>query len=392
MGQSKAPRDGRTRRKPNVSKSKRKGAKQAPAKGAPNASLGAVERLFADLQKELAQIDDLADEQGASSESQKPNPKLGRAKYQLDELSELTEQFVLHLSSERGLSARTERAYLIDLGQFYCFVLDRERRKPGRGSTLRSLSNRLAVRGFIAEVLKNHTRTTAARKLATLRVFFAFLARSAGPDEVNPAEAVSSPRVPKRLPRHLTEDDVSRLLSTARRSVPRSDSPKRRLALRDLAMLELLYSSGLRASELTGLDKRDVDFNRGELRVRHGKGGKSRIVPVGDDAIDALENYLQQSASEERVGALFLNRFGRRLSVRSVGRIIEKIVARAGVQVHTSPHALRHSFATHLLENGADLRAIQEMLGHASISTTQRYTHLDLRGLAKIYDSAHPRA
>jgi integrase/recombinase XerC len=183
------------------------------------------------------------------------------------------------------------------------------------------------------------------------------------------------------------------VLAAAVGAAEQARGPKRELWLRDAAMLEVLYSAGLRASELIALDWKAVDFDLGVARVEQGKGGKQRIVPLGNEALDALERYRKEWRSiRVDEDAVFLNRSGRRLSVRSVGRILDRCLRQAALATKASPHSLRHSFATHLLESGADLRAIQEMLGHASISTTQRYTHLDLRRLSAVYDKAHPRA
>ena len=192
---------------------------------------------------------------------------------------------------------------------------------------------------------------------------------------------------------HLDVEDMQAVLSAPVAAAEKARGPKRQLWLRDSALLEVLYSCGLRASELVALDWGHIDFDLGIARVERGKGGKQRVVPIGNEAIDALERY-RTAWTEPRLDhtAIFLNARGRRLDVRSVGRVLDRCLRRAAVTINASPHALRHSFATHLLEHGADLRAIQEMLGHVSISTTQRYTHLDLRRLSAVYDKAHPRA
>jgi site-specific recombinase XerD len=235
------------------------------------------------------------------------------------------------------------------------------------------------------------SRTTAARKLASLRAFFSFACRDGG--RADPTEVVLSPRVPRHLPVHLGVEDVECILRATYSAAANARDGKRDSWLRDAALLEVLYSAGLRASELVALDWPAIDFNLGVARVERGKGGKQRIVPVGDEALDALDRYRKQwRRARVDEAAVFLNARGRRLSVRSVGRILNRCLRAAAVATKASPHALRHSFATHLLESGADLRAIQEMLGHASISTTQRYTHLDLRRLSAVYDKAHPRA
>jgi integrase/recombinase XerC len=252
----------------------------------------------------------------------------------------------------------------------------------------------------LATRLERCGRSTVARKLASLRAFYAYVTRTSG--AADPSELVSGPRTTRHLPTYVTADDMECILSATADEVARAEAAtgadKKRGRLRDRwmrnrALVELLYSTGLRASELVALDWRDVDPEVGMLRVEHGKGGKQRVVPIGPEAIEALQVYRSRwSGPKPTDDAVFRNLAGRRLSVRSVTRVLEQCLRAAAVQAKASPHALRHSFATHLLENGADLRAIQEMLGHASISTTQRYTHLDLKRLAKVYDKAHPRA
>jgi integrase/recombinase XerC len=331
-------------------------------------------------------------------------------------LSALVRDFSIHVRSEAGLAARTRVAYLADLGQFLEFMLSRpagfsavtavrapRRARGGRGAkstdgaeraapgAARRLFDRQVVRGFLAKQTESASRTTAARKLASLRAFFSFACRDG--TRADPTEVVLSPRVPRHLPVHLDVDDVEAILRQAAASAARARGSKRDCWLRDAALLEVLYSTGLRASELVALDWSVLDFNLGVVRVERGKGGKQRIVPVGNEALEALDTYRKEwRLPRLDEAAVFLNQRGKRLNVRSVGRILDRCLKTAALATKASPHALRHSFATHLLENGADLRAIQEMLGHASISTTQRYTHLDLRRLSAVYDKAHPRA
>lgn len=299
--------------------------------------------------------------------------------------------FLSWLRVEKNFSAATIRAYAADLDQFARFCAGVEpfaatavrtpppAIDPGR-VTLRTVRGFLGARG--AQGLK---ASTLGRKLAALRTFFRFLNRE-GLLQGNPARPIPSPAKPKTLPPVLTVDEASRLLETPG-GPPRSP-------LRDRALLELLYSSGLRVSELTGLNLEDLDLPGGSVRVR-GKGRKERIVPVGRKAIEAVQAYL---ARERRGGgtgasAIFLNlRNGARLTSRSVHRLLGSRALRQGWQKPISPHALRHSFATHLLAGGADLRAIQEMLGHRSLSTTTRYTRLDTEQLARVYENAHPRS
>lgn len=305
------------------------------------------------------------------------------------EPAQLARSFARHLSAEAGLAERTQVAYLCDLRQFYEFLI--ERSVEDRTATLTDLFDPYALRAFIARRLDACSRSTAQRKLASLKTFFAWATR--GGDRPNPAEIVQSPKVARSLPTHFAEEDIESLLSSIAERARTTTTKSKRLWVRNRALLELLYSSGLRASELVDLDWKNIDFNVGAVRVEYGKGGKQRVVPVGADALSSLDTYRDLWADHaDNEEAVFLNRSGSRLSVRSVGRILDSCIRVAALQTKASPHAIRHSFATHLLENGADLRAIQEMLGHSSISTTQRYTHLDLRRLSSVYDKAHPRA
>jgi integrase/recombinase XerC len=240
----------------------------------------------------------------------------------------------------------------------------------------------VGIRAFLAARLKDCSRASAARKLAALRAFFAWLARDGS--HANPSEAVSAPKVPRMLPVHLSVDDLSRLLS--------APDVATALGRRDRALLEVLYSCGLRAAEAVGLSWNAIHEGIGVARVR-GKGSKERVVPMGAEALASLRAYRDGwRGPRKEENAVFLNAGGGRLTTRSVGRIVERHLRAAGIVTPATPHSLRHSFATHLLESGADLRAIQEMLGHASIATTQRYTHLELARLASVHSKAHPRA
>jgi integrase/recombinase XerC len=300
--------------------------------------------------------------------------------------------YASHLEAEAGLAEPTRRAYLGDLHLYLRFVLG-----VGSGAARATEPTRAvvfsphSVRGFLAGRLQTVDRASAARTLASLRAFFAFATRDLA--EASPAEVVSAPKVPKHLPVHLDVPDVEKILRIAARATRVGTGKRRSRWLRNRALLEVIYSCGLRASEVVALDWHEIDESLGVLRVERGKGSKQRVVPIGKDALDALSQYRRAwIAPRLEDDAVFLNLRGTRLNVRSVGRVLEECIHRAALQTKASPHALRHSFATHLLENGADLRAIQEMLGHASISTTQRYTHLDLRRLTAVYDKAHPRA
>ncbi|GIW40651.1 MAG: tyrosine recombinase XerC [Candidatus Binatia bacterium] len=287
------------------------------------------------------------------------------------------------LRVEENASPHTVRSYVGDLHQLRSFVLGR----TGAGEADARELDPATLRAYVGWLLARHERNSVARKLSTLRRFFRFLRkRGVRPDD--PTEGLVTPKPDRKLPVHLTVDDVFRLLETP---------PAHSLSgLRDRAILEVLYSAGLRVSELVELDWGDVNFELGLLRVR-GKGRKERVVPVGREALRRLAEYrerLGQLAGEQdrQSAPVFLNARGRRITTRSVARIVEKYVRQAGLATKATPHALRHSFATHLLGSGADLRSIQELLGHASLSTTQRYTHVDVAHLAKVYDKAHPRA
>ncbi|MDD4457401.1 MAG: tyrosine recombinase XerC, partial [Syntrophotalea acetylenica] len=240
----------------------------------------------------------------------------------------------------------------------------------------------LLLRRYLARLHKRNCRTTIGRKLSAIRSFFRYLVRQ-GALQVNPAETVATPRRERYLPKVLTVDEMFALIQAAA-----SDEP---LTVRDRAILELFYSSGLRVGELAALDVGHVDLAEGLVRVR-GKGDKERIVPVGRMARQALDRYLVARGAPRQDHPLFLNYRGERLSARSIERNLKKWLLHAGILKDASPHALRHSFATHLLDGGADLRAIQELLGHASLSTTQKYTQVSLDRLMDVYDRAHPRS
>jgi len=297
-------------------------------------------------------------------------------------LPEEIERFIAHLASERRGSVHTSKAYLADLGQYSEYL-----RASGQSLVP---SSPAAVRGFLAHASRACGPASLCRKLSALRSFYRFLMRE-GLAEHNPAGGIASPRRPKKLPEVLPEEEVAALVETPGLMVP--------LELRDRAMFEMLYGSGLRVFELTSLDLDDVDLPQGMVRVL-GKRNKERIVPIGSMARAAVASWLdlgrpslaERSGTSRAQGALFLNCHGGRISARSVARRLARAALASGVGRNVHPHMLRHCFATHLLGNGADLRAIQQLLGHASLSTTQRYTHLDWKRLAEVYDRAHPRA
>jgi integrase/recombinase XerC len=291
------------------------------------------------------------------------------------------EMFLKYLDVQRGASPHTIRAYRKDLELFFNVNTepgDPPNQEEASGLDEIDIGN---VRGFVAsEINKGHKKSTASRRLATLRSFFKFLHRE-GLLKANPAKLVSSPKLPKQLPRFLSVDEVFSLV----------EKPEGMglLLARDKAILELLYSSGLRVSELSALDADDLNKD-GTLKVR-GKGKKERIVPIGSKALEAVKAYMLERLLLNKTGnALFLNRNGTRLMDRSIRRIVQKYSRMLALSGRVSPHTLRHTFATHLLQSGADLRVIQELLGHSSLSTTQKYTHLDITHLMDIYDKAHP--
>jgi site-specific recombinase XerD len=280
----------------------------------------------------------------------------------------------------RGMAEATRRAYALDLGQFALWCSTQGLEPPQvTARTLRRYAALLSDRRNVA--------TTVARKLAALRAFFRTM-REHGVVAHNPAELLPAPKRPAHLPRVLRPDEVAALLDRIPASTP--------LELRDRALFEVAYASGLRAEELVGLDTGAVHFDAEELRVE-GKGGRTRIVPVGEPALRAVARYLERARPVLATGgreepALFLSKSGRRLSTSDVRRRLRVWARQAAVVGGVSPHALRHSFATHLLDGGADLRAIQELLGHASISTTQIYTRVESARLKSAYAKSHPRA
>jgi len=292
-------------------------------------------------------------------------------------MRKLIYDFIAYLKNERNLSFHTERSYLSDLEQFADFL----------GDVSPAQIDHLVLRGFLADLMNRKIKKSSiARKLSSIRTFFKYLNR-AGILKNNPARLVSTPRREKRLPAVLTADDTQRLMEAPGRFTGENYET----VLRDRAVLETLYSTGIRASELAGINRNDLSRPERLIRIR-GKGRKERIVPIGRTALSALDNYLERKKSGADNAAVFTGPSGKRLTVRTVQRILENYRKRLGFQQKASPHTLRHSFATHLLESGADLRAIQELLGHASLSTTQRYTHLNLDSLMETYDKAHPRA
>ena len=303
-------------------------------------------------------------------------------------MDDLIERYVQYLRYERNASPHTIRNYRSDLFQFLNFL---SQAQPGRRVDVKSI-DALRLRGFLAYLFENKKKKASiARKLAAVRAFFKFLSRE-GVLAKNPASTVSTPKLEKNLPRIMTEEEMNSFLDQVGLAAQGGDG----MLLRDRAILELLYASGLRVSELASLDLRGVNFGDGMVLVR-GKGSKERIVPFGSKAKQALNEYLparEKILREKKTGipALFLNARGGRLTPRSVDRLVKKYVRLFGPNVKTSPHSLRHAFASHLLTEGADLRAIQEMLGHKSLATTQKYTQVSIKQLIEVYDKTHPKA
>lgn len=300
-----------------------------------------------------------------------------------DRADELLDRFREHLLVEMDRSEHTIRAYCSDLVEFFGVV----RERAGGGAVDPGRLDRRDVEAYVSAVHGRNTASTLARKLSSLRTFYRFLVRR-GLVERDPTVGIATPRKEHRLPVVLPVDPLFALLQT-----PSAETP---LGLRDRAILELLYGAGLRVSELVGVDAGALDLDQRLVRVL-GKRRKERIVPFGTKARDALRSWLHarpELARRDRVGteAVFVNRSGGRLTTRSVARALDKHVLACALQHGVSPHVLRHSFATHLLEGGASLRHIQEMLGHASLSTTQGYTHVSLDRLIEVYDKSHPKA
>ena len=292
------------------------------------------------------------------------------------------DKFINYLRVERNASNHTTTNYAVDLGSFSSFLGEKD---------IDQVDN-LFIRRFLAEMRsKNYSKRTIARKLASLRSFFKFLYRE-GHITTNPISAISTPKLDKKLPKFLDVQKMTKLIEAPDESDIAGS--------RDRAILETLYSTGIRVSELVGLNIDSVDFISGVVKV-FGKGQKERMVPIGEPAVNAIRRYVAKRAKVSKglkrkpldsSKAIFLNKSGRRLTDRSVRRIIDKYIRICSIEEKISPHSIRHSFATHLLDRGADLRSVQELLGHMNLSTTQIYTHVTMERLKSVYDKAHPRA
>ena len=302
--------------------------------------------------------------------------------------NESLEQFIQHLKYERNMSPHTLRNYLSDLEQFRDHLLTLEKREDLPVEEI----DRLTIREWMATLhAAEKKKTSIARKLASLRTFFQFLIRE-GVVETNPAKMVATPRIERKLPNHLSMEDAVRFIET-----PDINTD---LGRRDRAIIEFLYATGIRVGELTNIDLKDIDFREKLVRVT-GKRKKQRIVPFGEPSLQALMHYLAETRpvflnncppAQRDERAVFLNYQGTRITTRSVGRMIDKYIKQCADINAISPHSLRHSFATHLLDGGADLRDIQELLGHARLSTTQIYTQVSMEKLIEVYDRSHPKA
>ena len=302
-------------------------------------------------------------------------------------MGDIIQDFQIYLEVERNVSEHTRKAYIADVKEFNSFL---------RGSDIKKRSDVIidvepeTIRTYLSHLYREKVKkVTVNRKISSLRSFYKYLLR-AGKINSNPAEMVQTPKIEKYMPTFLSVDETFQLLN-----VQGDNSAS---GLRDHAMLELFYSSGLRLSELAGLNVTDFDFGQALVKLR-GKGKKERIVPVGKPAMQAIDDYIKKTADVRTKydanifqNPLFLNSRGERITARSIARIVDATTVKSSIGRKISPHALRHSFATHLLNAGADLRSIQELLGHESLSTTQKYTAVNINRMMEIYDKAHPRA
>lgn len=291
-------------------------------------------------------------------------------------------RYLRFLDVERNASDLTIKSYREDLTSLVEYLEQSFGRVPRPGEL-----TPMDLRSYVAALHEaGYAKTSVARRLASLRSFFRFAQRD-GLVESNPAKPLRNPRRDRKLPHFLSTQEIGRLLQAPLRDA---------MGLRDRAILETMYSAGLRVGELVGINQGDLDLDEGLVRIR-GKGRKERLAPLGSFAVAAIESWLarRQVHPKEPAGAeapIFVNRFGRRLTTRSVGRMLEKYLRETSLDLRTTPHTLRHSFATHLLDRGADIRSVQELLGHKSLVTTQIYTHVSTAGLRAAYEKAHPRA
>lgn len=298
-------------------------------------------------------------------------------------VKKLIESFIESLLSEKGYSANTCRAYFHDLEEFISFIVES---RLAEKKFMADQVDSIIIRGYLGFLHKKNKKTTIARKLSSIRSFFRYLVKH-GVIMNNPADLILTPKQEKTIPVYLPVDDMFNLLDSIK-----TDSL---FGLRNRAIFETLYSSGIRVSELAGMNLYDMDSKKGLVRVL-GKGNRERMVPIGQKAVAAINAYRERLQRKEDIksdenGPLFLNKNKGRLSSRSIARILENIVRECELLTPVSPHALRHTFATHMLDAGADLRVVQELLGHKSLSTTQKYTHVSIDRLMETYDRSHPR-
>lgn len=305
----------------------------------------------------------------------------------MNSMENLIQDFQVYLEVERNVSVHTQKAYIADIQEFTRFLHSNSFIKKTDEIIKMEPETIRAYLGYLYR--QKVKKVTVNRKVSSLRAFYKYALRT-GKIKNNPAEMIQTPKAEKYMPTFLSVDETFQLLD--------AQGGKSSLDLRSRAMMELFYSSGLRLSELAGLDVIDIDFNQELVKVR-GKGKKERIVPVGRRALKAVKEYLEKTGELRRnmdvnifKKPLFLNAQGKRITTRSIARIVNEAASKSGIGRKISPHALRHSFATHLLNAGADLRSIQELLGHESLSTTQKYTAVNINRMMEIYDKAHPRA
>jgi integrase/recombinase XerC len=305
-------------------------------------------------------------------------------------LNDQIRSFIDALSAEKGYSANTCRAYSHDLKEFVSFICEHrfsKKKNPKDADTFKAHQvDSLMIRGYLGFLHQKNKKVTLARKLSAVRSFFRYLVKH-GVIQDSPLDPILTPKQKKTIPVYLPVDDIFRLLDSIKTDTL--------AGARNLAIFETLYSTGIRISELTGLNVFDVDSEQCLIRVI-GKGDQERIVPVGKKAVTAIGDYRKRLHLEKGIGIeenspLFLNKNNGRLTTRSIARILDKISKECGLLIPVSPHALRHTFATHMLDAGADLRVVQELLGHKSLSTTQKYTHVSIDRLMETYDKAHPR-
>jgi len=299
-------------------------------------------------------------------------------------MRDLIERFEQYLYGERHMSLHTQRNYLREIEEFRKYLIEQQGKKEGEEPDIKFADRRL-IRRYLSTSGDNLAPASVSRRLSALKTFFKFLVRE-GAVETNPADLIRGPKLPKHLPEHLGVDEMFALLA-----MPDGET---NIGKRDRAWLELLYATGMRVGELVSLKISDVDIKQAMARI-FGKGRKERIVPLTPKAVAAITDYLAARAEfpkYQNKEALFLNYRGGRLGERGIRKLLDQYILKCSINRHISPHALRHTFATHLLESGADLRSIQELLGHVSLSTTQKYTHTNIDYLTLVYDKTHPKA